>query len=378
MERLLHLDLVRGVCALLVCAGHMRASILCDRGEVASPNFFHTVFYACTGIGHQAVIVFFVMSGLFVGGSVLRTGRRFDSGEYLTARVVRLWVVLLPALALTLLADTFTLTRYPEVADGVYYAHWHSGPISNNYSTSPPTFLANVCFLQTFVAPVYGTNGPLWSLAYEFWYYTLFPLLAIAAGIAGGIRPAWVRVVAGVVAVGTIALLPFDMQIGFLAWLLGVLVHFVGGRMGVRRRPIRMVVAIVSFGASVAYTISPLSRTVWSVPGDLVVGLGFSPLCLLLARWPCPGNIAFARVYTWIAESLGNISYSLYAVHFPIVILLATHLFDAKKVQPTMVGLLCFVGCLLTLVALGSVFWFLFERHTPLVKRVVTDWLRHL
>ena len=34
----------------------------------------------------------------------------------------------------------------------------------------------NAFFLQTIVGPTFGSNGPLWSLAYEWWYYVLFPL----------------------------------------------------------------------------------------------------------------------------------------------------------------------------------------------------------
>lgn len=378
MQRLLHLDLVRGVCALLVCAGHLRAATLCDRGEVESPTLLHTLFYAGTGLGHQAVIVFFVLSGLFVGGSVLRSGRRFDAGDYLTARVVRLWVVLLPALAFTLVADTLTLARAPGVARGEYRPLWHSGPSGDGYSTSPLTFLANACFLQTFVAPVYGTNGPLWSLAYEFWYYALFPVFAVAGGLAGGRRPGWARLAAGVVGLAAFATLPHGVQIGYLTWLLGVLVYLVGPRLAVRRRFTGLALAAAGFGATVAYSISPLSRTNWSVPGDLAVGVGFSPLCLLLARWPTPDRTALARVYTWLAEATGNVSYSLYAVHFPFVILIATHLFQASKVQPSTTGLFWYAGCLVALVVLGAAFWWLFERNTSWVRGAVTAWLKQL
>src|SRR5207302_10791525 len=27
--------------------------------------------------------------------------------------------------------------------------------------------------------PAFGTNGPLWSLAFEFWFYALYPLLLL-------------------------------------------------------------------------------------------------------------------------------------------------------------------------------------------------------
>src|ERR1700751_1049072 len=55
----------------------------------------------------------------------------------------------------------------------------HSGPISL------ATFFANLFFLQSLYAPVFGTNVPLWSLAYEAWYSALFPPAAIALGLVG-------------------------------------------------------------------------------------------------------------------------------------------------------------------------------------------------
>ena len=53
-----------------------------------------------------------------------------------------------------------------------------------------PVLAANALFLQTIVAarnaphpvPTFGSNGALWSLSYEFWYYLAFPLLVLPAG----------------------------------------------------------------------------------------------------------------------------------------------------------------------------------------------------
>jgi len=40
--------------------------------------------------------------------------------------------------------------------------------------------LGNLFFLQNILVNCFGTNGPIWSLANEFWYYILFPLALIA------------------------------------------------------------------------------------------------------------------------------------------------------------------------------------------------------
>ena len=78
-------------------------------------------------------------------------------------------------------------------------------------------FAGNALFLQTILVPVLGTNGPLWSLAYEFWYYAVFPLF----GWAWHRRGSWRTL--GFAAAGAAMLisLPPAIQAGFVVWLLG-------------------------------------------------------------------------------------------------------------------------------------------------------------
>lgn len=53
--------------------------------------------------GYQAVMVFFVLSGYFISSSVLHSleNGTWSWREYLTKRLLRLWIVLIPALLLT-------------------------------------------------------------------------------------------------------------------------------------------------------------------------------------------------------------------------------------------------------------------------------------
>ena len=45
---------------------------------------------------------------------------------------------------------------------------------------APHILFSNIFFLQGIYTPTFGTDGALWSLANEFWYYLLFPLGLIA------------------------------------------------------------------------------------------------------------------------------------------------------------------------------------------------------
>src|SRR6185369_2558000 len=60
--------------------------------------------------------------------------------------------------------------------------------------------LANAVFLQTIAAPTFGSDAPLWSLAYEFWYYVMFPLLMLVL-LGTGSRPARIAAVLAFIAI---------------------------------------------------------------------------------------------------------------------------------------------------------------------------------
>ena len=206
------LNVMRAAAAITVCLGHVRPYLLepldgNDLGPITSAA------YALTSLGHGAVIVFFVLSGYFVGGSVIRGRARgtFLWSAYLTARCLRLWLVLVPALALTAILDGIGRLAYPE--SDMYGATARTVTNSGVWD-----FLGNAFFLQTQVVPPYGSNGPLWSLGYEFAYYLLFPLILV--WLLGAVAGRW-RLAAGVL-IAAVAVVsgPLVMAL-FITWVAG-------------------------------------------------------------------------------------------------------------------------------------------------------------
>lgn len=114
-----------------------------------------------TSLGHEAVMIFFVLSGYLVGGSVLKQKHKFEWLKYSITRLTRLWVILIPALLLTLIVDQTLQFFQPEVFAGANIEMWASGPDKSNYSSSIDTLIGNIFFQQTIFVPVYGTNSPL-------------------------------------------------------------------------------------------------------------------------------------------------------------------------------------------------------------------------
>ena len=101
------LDLTRGISALLVCLEHWRNLLYVDYRSIESHRAFFAIAYVMTDAGHQAVVIFFVLSGYLISRSIFRNMQHehWSWTQYLTHRLVRLWIVLVPALILGALLD---------------------------------------------------------------------------------------------------------------------------------------------------------------------------------------------------------------------------------------------------------------------------------
>ena len=219
-RRYVHLDMLRACAALLVMASHLRSFVFQNYAGMATHHVIVEVFYIATGLGHQAVIIFFAMSGFLVGAPAYDAFRRgeFHWREYMLKRLTRLWIVMIPALIFTLAFDQLGISLTGGLGyDGAFHEIYNSGPFA------PPVyslgnFLGNVFFLATKSVPVFGTNGPIWSLTNEFFYYLSFPLLLYVFGQKTG---AATRVVCAVVFLALAMAVPWDIVVLSVVWLAG-------------------------------------------------------------------------------------------------------------------------------------------------------------
>lgn len=150
---------------------HKTTSLYLDtvRFLAAFAVFFHHVFelqVITTDMrityAREAVMVFFVLSG-FVINFVAKT-KEHELKAYTLSRLSRLYSVVLPALALTLILDSIGSSIAPILYD--------ENAITNIFAR----LLISVFYLNHLwnltVSPL--SNGPFWSIAYEFWYYLIF------------------------------------------------------------------------------------------------------------------------------------------------------------------------------------------------------------
>ena len=321
-------------------------------------------FYFITGFGHQAVMAFFVLSGFLVGGAIVSRGDagQWSWSDYAITRMTRLWTVLLPALLLTALWDNLGIA--------ITGSSFYNGALAEMYNSGPPpdpsrysinTFFGNLAFLQTIAVPTFGSNGPLWSLANEFWYYVLFPLLFCFAAMKERVS---VKLGCAAIALTICYALPTELLVYGLIWLLGVAVYVLHDRISLTRlyRDSLLALSAVLLAATLT-----LSRTSDFGIGDFAIGVAFAIMLVPLSQIPQANTLV-----TKLSRTGAKFSYTLYLVHFPFAAFLACYALDNKRLMPGFASAWIFLG-LLSLVLLYSYgVYFLFERNTRAVKQAVS------
>jgi peptidoglycan/LPS O-acetylase OafA/YrhL len=365
-----HLDLIRGVSALAVMLGHVRGLFFIDFPELARPSSLLRVLYAVTGFGHQAVILFFVLSGYFIGTSVceLVGTRRWSWRIYLINRLTRLQLVLLPALFLGALWDQLGM-RLPQAVSFYYGGLYKYYPPSVAQRSTTPVFLGNLFFLQSVTSPVFGSNGPLWSLSYEFWYYILFPVLILAAA-------SWVHVRSRCLYVGMTLLLAWfigpQISIYFLIWLMGALI----GRLPHTSWPESpRVMALVSMLAGLPFAMAlawnRVHPLVSEIGSDFMIGACFALWLYVLIQG---SRVDVSPAYSKTARTLAGFSYTLYLTHFPVLLLLRGLLDPRGNWLPDLRHLLYGLAIALLMLSFAYLVAEFTEARTGVIRRRVLRW----
>jgi peptidoglycan/LPS O-acetylase OafA/YrhL len=377
------LDLSRWVAAFMVVIAHVRHLVLVDYGQVVDANVLVKGLYFVTGLGHEAVVLFFVISGFLVGGLSLKKwrARGMNVADYFAHRISRIYTVLIPALLVGWGLDYYGYAHFNET--GLYTEGMKFSTNSLKDSIVGDlgfmTFLGNVLMLEGERIPLLGSNGPLWSLAYEWWYYCLFVAGAGLVLLRGG--KAWVS---GAVMLAIVIVAPLHMLLWGMIWLFGV-AAFLYCESAWRKPPVWLPLLLFFGGlalsranthSNVVDVSSSLFMTLLlSFTYDALIGVGYALLLVALydkeRGWiPLPG----------LHKRLADFSYSMYLVHFPLLVLLVAGLHDRFGVrflvQPDAWGLAYYAAVIAALMGYSFVFSRLTEVHTPRVKAWLVKVLR--
>jgi peptidoglycan/LPS O-acetylase OafA/YrhL len=306
----IYLDLIRFSAAIEVLLSHL------------GPVFgWHGLGVA---YGHEAVVVFFVLSGYVISYAATVKDRTF--GIFAVSRFTRIYSVAIPALLLTLILDhvgsSFSSATYEQSSS--HYAV--------RFLISLFLFNEGWWSVQAF------SNGPFWSVCYELDYYLVFSCLLFLSGRT--------RILASIAAVLLVGLRPILL---FPIWLFGSWAYF---ETASRRRSRVLhwslfLLPLPAFWLYAAYSFNVQSNDIvqqclgWlGVSYDLGSSrhlLSDHYLGLVLAlHFVGAKNLGpelrfvFGRAAVLI-QTLAGYTFTLYMVHMPILLTLSL-IIDVKKV----------------------------------------------
>ena len=348
-----YLDLVRASAALMVLFYHAATNDELG-GTWLRPAFAHT--------GTPGVIIFFVLSGFVITWAA--DAKEKTLKVFFTNRLARLWSVVIPALAVTFLADEIGTKIDPQVYLAI--EDWPSllaHPFSHLAASG--AFLNQVWFFD--VRPM--SNNPFWSLSYEWWYYVAFGLFVLIPGRTG-------------VLLSLIAMAVMGPKIWLLfpIWLAGVMVY----RELRRGRRFPLAVAIPMFLAPIGVVgVLAIDRVLHlrehiealvdphylSFSIIFLLGFMFGILVALnllafpsLERFFAPALAGIERPVRWVAGA----TLSIYLFHYPLLYFFGA-LFHVEPNSPFWINLAIVVCTLAGCFALSAV--------TEDKKRLVRGWI---
>jgi peptidoglycan/LPS O-acetylase OafA/YrhL len=356
------ISLLRGLAALQVAAAHLRAEMFPSLKTLQDPTLWYLGLAFITGFAHQAVVVFFLISGWLVGGSLLNKLHQPQAIlSYAVDRVTRLWTVLLPTFVFILLLGLGMDVLTPHALDF---------SAANDYSVL--SFIGNLFGLQTVTVRNFGGNYALWSLANETWYYLLFPLLLClfkARSVGGRVASA-----AAILLVG--AFLPAVITGYFSIWLLGVAFSRIRIECGAGFR-VLLLMLVLPVSVYFRLTGSNDDMVPESFLQDVVCSLLFM-LFLSTTQLKFDPASKVVKPLAAVAAFLAEFSFTLYVMHVPLIHMLrfaGMAIFGTDRLAPDAPShLAIYVGMLFLILGCAYAFYVLFEAQTGRIRR----WLKEL
>ena len=284
------IDRLRWFSAMIVVLGHIRSLLFEPLISISDPNFFHYFFYFVTGFGHQAVIVFFIISGFLVAKPLFQ--HKLESFQKMTKfywkRFIRIYPALLFALLFSFICSLITSTD------------------DDKYS-----FLLNFLNVAELFDKRLIINEPLWSLNYEWLYYVLVPLFFIRFNKKISIFSKLFGFLC------SCAIIYYNIKIFLYSifWIMGALVNGISEKY----YKIKYFDYIVIFTMFLSLIFLRFNRGDISIPQFFVNFLFAISFLLLLSK-----NLYKKIKLSKMEKLLSNSSYSLYILHFPIIIVISS------------------------------------------------------
>ena len=365
------LDALRGGAALYVVCSHAAILMTTRFWEARSmhslPLQAMAVVMYIFAYGHQAVILFFVLSGFCIHFRQAQALHNRPASEvYAQFRIrtyfVRRWRRIVPpfyfALVFTAFIDWITRLINPS-----FLFHLTGNKLADQILAQNNTlsmFVGNVFFMQGLTYPPFGNNTPLWSLSYEFFLYALYPVflkLRCTLGKRGSLMLVGFLSTLAVVCGYVLPQNRFFLLSVIAYWFIWVLGAFAAEKYVAKQKlpkPFRNIYVLgfmaILWLATIHILPAVLSDTFGAAFCTLFILYALDRLCMPLDA-VSNGNIM--RTMTRI----GAFSYSLYLTHVPVLGLICTAWFTTHSSFPTD-PLLFVVGVCVSIAVGWLTYWF--------------------
>jgi peptidoglycan/LPS O-acetylase OafA/YrhL len=292
------LDAIRLLAALCVAFTHARATWFREKEYDFIPGH----------LAHGSVIIFFVLSGYVIAYTTAINKR--TAKEYAVARLSRLYSVVLPALLFTVLVSVVLFYHKP----GLLNAYARNNDFWR-YIIS--LFFCNeIWFLSA--APL--LNGVIWSLSYEFWFYTIFGSWLYKTN-----KKEWLLLVLFILIAGPKILLMMPIWVlGVFAYRLPKLPVTFINRFVLIALSLMIAVALMLTLPQMPYTLNT-SKLYWASPfiSDYITAVFIAFAFWLLPLTPLPA-LAGAKMSAF--RKIADLTFPIYMFHFPCLVLIKSFL----------------------------------------------------
>ncbi|OUL29867.1 hypothetical protein BV372_22480 [Nostoc sp. T09] len=362
------LDFSRWVAAFVVVISHLRNLLFADYEIIENKNIAIRAFYFLTGFGHQAVIIFFVLSGFLIAGSIFShlKANKFSLLRYFIDRFSRIYIVFPLSLITGLIFDLLGCSYFN--GSGLYTNQINLATVGFNISErlGIDVFLSNLVMLQTITSPSLGSNGPLWSLANEWWYYFYFPLIILTFNYKSIYKK--VLCLIGVAALSVMMYnsnIHGNMLIFFSVWMTGAAVWLFKTRktLNFYAAITLMILYLIFLRIQAINFFTPFQQ-------DFILGILFSVTIKSINE----SHKLFINMQT-INKEIASFSFSLYLTHLPLSIFAIAVLSNFEiinlQMQPELSTFLTLFLLLTVTYSFAFFFALITEKNTLMIKKFI-------
>ena len=366
--RLHFLDGVRGFAAFSVMLHHIWQMSFIRGHATANPLWFRALS-AILKQGHYLVAVFIVLSGFCLMLPVAQANGVMKGGfwSYLQRRARRI----LPPYYICLVLATALLALVPaiRVDDGTIYNPYHRADM-------PGSLISHLLMAHNLIPNwAHRIDGPMWSVATEWQIYFLFPLVLLPVWRRwGSIAPVVLGLAIGFCTIGTFLETACFWYAGLFAMgMAACAVCFAPPETkNVRPWSWPRLWGALALATLAAIGVGHKFHSLLQPCFDVVLGILTGYLLIYCTRQAADGGEgALPRLFSSRPlVSLGIFSYSLYLIHYPLLLLMKSLLLPHRFSDPVNFGIYLALGAPIIL-GVSYLFHRAFERpfmHVPSVK----------